>query len=248
MSTTNLLIILAVIGVGAAVAFIPSVRQLFRIRGGKIVDAGTTALEKEEDSYKQLVARLPKNRDAVARTKANAVIQERKLTDLQTKLEGLKKEYKLANDQNAPEATKTAIETDFANTKAAIENQATVAAEAKKVATEALTALEQTTKALAKFKDQIEADGNKVQLKEALELTAATRNELNDIKTQISGAGQASATIDRELETARAKNDMSKGSAVDQDRAALQEKAAASAARDELRASLGLDAPKGDAK
>ena len=140
MSTTNLLIILAVIGVGAAVAFIPSVRQLFRIRGGKVVDAGTSALEKEEDSYKQLVARLPKNRDAVARTKANAVIQERKLTDLQTKLEGLKKEYKLANDQNAPEATKTAIETDFANTKAAIENQATVAAEAKKVATEALTA------------------------------------------------------------------------------------------------------------
>ena len=247
MSTTNLLIILAVIGVGAAVAFIPSVRQLFRIRGGKVVDAGTSALEKEEDSYKQLVARLPKNRDAVARTKANAVIQERKLTDLQTKLEGLKKEYKLANDQNAPEATKTAIETDFANTKSAIENQTVVAAEAKKVATEALTALEQTTAALSKFKDQIEADGNKVQLKEALELTAATRNELNDIKTQISGAGQASATIDRELETARAKNDMSKGSAVDQDRAALQEKAAASAARDELRASLGID-PKGDSK
>jgi hypothetical protein len=83
MSTANLLILLAVGGLAAAVIFIPSVRQLFRIRGGKVVDAGTTALEKEQDSYNQLVARLPKNRDAVARTKANAVIQQRKLADLQ---------------------------------------------------------------------------------------------------------------------------------------------------------------------
>jgi hypothetical protein len=238
---TIALIIAAAIAAGAI--FSPKFRQMLRIRGGKAVDASTTALEKQQDSYDQLVARLPKNRAAVAQTKANAVIQQRKLTDLQTKLDGLKKEYKLANDQQANATTTTAIETDFAETKAAIEAQTAVATEAGNIANEALNALEQTTKALGKFKDQIERDGNKVQLKEALELTAATRNELNDIKTQISGAGQASATIDKELETARAANDMSKGSAVDQDRAALQEKAAASSARDELRASLGLDKP-----
>lgn len=246
MSTANLLILLAVGGLAAAVIFIPSVRQLFRVRGGKVVDAGTTALEKEQDSYNQLVARLPKNRDAVARTKANAVIQQRKLADLQKQLDGLKADYKLAHDQNATEAAMSAIESNFASTKAQIETQTAVATEANSVANEALTALEQTTKALGKFKDQIEADGNKVQLKEALELTAATRNELNDIKTQISGAGQASATIDKELETARAKNDMSKGSAVDQELAAIHEKAASSSARDELRASLGIsDKPEG---
>ncbi len=60
------------------------------------------------------------------------------------------------------------------------------------------------------------------------------------MKTEISAAGSASAEIDKELEIARAKNDMSKGSTTDQARAELAEKAAASSAGDRLRAKLAM--------
>ena len=100
--------------------------------------------------------------------------------------------------------------------------------------------LEETTKALGKFKSRIEQDANKVDLKASLEMAAAARQELKDIQTEISGAGQASAEIDRALEEARAKNDMSKGSTTDQAREKLAEQVAAAAGRDRLRAKLGM--------
>ncbi|MDQ5937072.1 MAG: hypothetical protein QG574_4431, partial [Cyanobacteriota bacterium erpe_2018_sw_21hr_WHONDRS-SW48-000092_B_bin.40] len=58
MSTLSIVIILAVAGVIAGAIFSPKFRQLLRIRGGKAVDAGTTALEKEQDQYKLLVGRI----------------------------------------------------------------------------------------------------------------------------------------------------------------------------------------------
>jgi len=227
--TITTLIILAVAAVAAGAIFSPKFRQLLRIRGGKAVDAGSTALEKEKDQYNQLVAKLPKQRDSVAKTKANATLAQKRLNELETKLGEIEGEFKLAESQKA----------DYAATEAAIATQKAVATEAASIADEALKALEETTKALAKFKSRIEADGNKVELTQALETAATARQELADIKTQISGAGQASAEIDRALEEARAKNDMSKGSTTDQAREKLKEQAAAASAKDRLRAKIG---------
>ena len=214
MDPITLIIGLVIVGVVAGAIFSPKFRQLLRIRGGKAVDAGSSALEKQEDQYNQLVAKLPKQRESVAKTKANATIAQKRLGELQTKLGEIEGEFKLAEAQKAPDDVTNAI------------------------ADEALKALEETTKALAKFKDRIAADANKVELTKALETAASARQELADIKTQISGAGQASAEIDRALEEARAKNDMSTGSTTDQAREKLKEQAAASSAKDRLRAKL----------
>ena len=242
MSTLSIVILLAVAGVIAGAIFSPKFRQLLRIRGGKAVDAGTTALEKEQDQYKQLVAKIPAQRDSVARTKAGAVIAQKKLGTLTEKLASIEAEYKQADAVKAPADVVAAIEADYTETEAAIEAQKKIASEAAAVADEALKALEETTKALGKFKSRIEQDANKVDLKASLEMAAAARQELKDIQTEISGAGQASAEIDRALEEARAKNDMSKGSTTDQAREKLAEQVAANAGRDRLRAKLGMGA------
>ncbi len=242
MSTLSIVILLAVAGVIAGAIFSPKFRQLLRIRGGKAVDAGTTALEKEQDQYKMLVAKIPAQRTSVATTKAGAVIAQKKLAALTTKLGAIETEFKAADAQKAPATVVAAIEADYAATEQAIEAQKVIATEAAQIADEALQALEATTKALSKFQSRIEQDANKVELKKSLEMAAAARQELKDIQTEISGAGQASAEIDKELEIARAKNDMSKGSSTDQAREQLAEQAAASAAGARLRAKLGMGA------
>ncbi len=242
MSTVSIALILTAIAFIGGAIFSPKFRQLLRIRGGKAVDAGTTALEKQQDQYQVLVAKIPAQRTSVATTKAGAVIGKNKLNALNTKLGDIETEFKQADAQKAPANVVAAIEADYAATEQAIEAQKVIATEAAQIADEALQALEATTKALSKFKDRIEQDANKVELKKSLEMAANARQELKDIQTEISGAGQASAEIDKELEIARAKNDMSKGSSTDQAREQLAEQAAASAAGARLRAKLGMGA------
>ncbi|MBP9091033.1 hypothetical protein KBI23_08390 [bacterium] len=242
MSTVSIALILTAIAFIGGAIFSPKFRQLLRIRGGKAVDAGTTALEKQQDQYQVLVAKIPAQRTSVATTKAGAVIAKNKLNALNTKLGDIETEFKQADAQKAPANVVAAIEADYAATEQAIEAQKVIATEAAQIADEALQALEATTKALSKFKDRIEQDANKVELKKSLEMAANARQELKDIQTEISGAGQASAEIDKELEIARAKNDMSKGSSTDQAREQLAEQAAASAAGARLRAKLGMGA------
>ena len=241
MSTLSIVILLVVAGIVTGAIFSPKFRQLLRIRGGKAVDAGTTALEKEQDQYKVLVAKIPAQRTSVATTKAGAVIAQKKLTTLTSKLSDIEAEFKQADAVQAPADVVAAIEADYAATEQAIEAQKVIASEAAQIADEALQALEATTKALSKFESRIEQDSNKVELKKSLESDAADRQELKDIQTEISGAGQSSSEIDKERESARAKNDMSKGSSTDQARQELAEKAAASAAGARLRAKLGMD-------
>jgi hypothetical protein len=244
MSNIAILAIVAAVAIAAGLVFSPKFRQLFRIRVGGAVDQGTSALEKEKDQYNQLVAKIPAQRNSVARTKAGAVIAQKKLSELTTKLAGIETEYKQADSVKADATVLEAIEADFAATEAAIAEQKKIADEAASIADEALKALEDTTKALGKFKSRIEQDANKVELKASLEIAASARQELKDIQTEISNAGQASSEIDRALEEARAKNDMSKGSTTDQAREKLAEQVTNNAARDRLRSKLGM----GDAK
>jgi len=241
MSTLSIILILGAIAFVAALAFSPAFRQLFRIRSGKAIDAGSSALEKQQDQYKLLTSRIPAQRNSVATTKAGAVIAQKKLNALTEKLTALETEFKAADTQKAPADVVSAIEAEYASTEAAITEQKTIATEAANVADEALKALEQTVKALAKFATQIERDSNKVELKKSLEIAAESRQQLNDMKTEISGAGAASAQIDKELEIARAKNDMSKGSSTDQAREEIAANAAAAAAGSRLRAKLGMN-------
>ena len=241
MSTLTIVLIIAA-AIAAGAIFSPKFRQLLRIRGGKAIDAGTTALEKQQDQYQVLVAKIPAQRTSVATTKAGAVIAQKKLATLTGKLATLETEFKAADAQKAPADVVAAIEAEYGETEQAIEAQKVIAAEAAQIADEALQALEATTKALSKFQSRIEQDANKVELKKSLEMAAAARQELKDIQTEISGAGQASAEIDKELEIARAKNDMSKGSSTDQARQELADKAAASAAGARLRAKLNMGA------
>jgi hypothetical protein len=240
MSTIAILAIIAAVAVAAGLVFSPKFRQLFRIRVGGAVDQGTSALEKEKDQYNLLVAKIPAQRNSVARTKAGAVMAQKKLAQLTEKLAGIEAEYKQADAVKADASVLEAIEADFAATEAAIEEQKKIAAESANIADEALKALEETSKALGKFKSRIDQDANKVDLRDSLEMAARARQELKDIQSEISGAGQASSEIDRALEEARAKNDMSKGSTTDQAREKLAEQVTNNAARERLRSKLGM--------
>jgi hypothetical protein len=114
MSTLSIVILLVVAGIVTGAIFSPKFRQLLRIRGGKAVDAGTTALEKEQDQYKVLVAKIPAQRTSVATTKAGAVIAQKKLTTLTSKLSDIEAEFKQADAVQAPADVVAAIEADYA--------------------------------------------------------------------------------------------------------------------------------------
>lgn len=242
VKTMNMIIEVAAvagIAIAAGAIFSPKFRQMLRIRGGKAVDGATTALEKETDQYNQLVAKLPAQRTSVAKTKANATIQQKTLDGLNTKLASLESEFKTADAAKAEASVVEAITSEYASVEAQIADQKKVVELAVSAANEAVKAYEQTARDLGKFKDRIAADGNKVDLADALKVAADARNEMRDMQSQISAAGSASAEIDKKLETARAELEMGNGSSTDQARARLQETAAANDAAARLRAKLG---------
>ena len=111
MSTLTIVLIIAA-AIAAGAIFSPKFRQLLRIRGGKAIDAGTTALEKQQDQYKMLVAKIPAQRTSVATTKAGAVIAQKKLATLTAKLTTLETEFKAADAQKAPADVVAAIEAE----------------------------------------------------------------------------------------------------------------------------------------
>ncbi len=154
-------------------------------------------------------------------------------------MEATKQKYATAKQLGASEAALDSLGADFTAATQAVVAQKAVVEAAVAASTEARNALEATIKAIQKFGDQVESDQNKAELTAALKTTADARQATQDINNQISQAGAAHHEVDRQLEEARAANELSKGSATDIELADLEEKAAAKSGRDALEASLG---------
>jgi uncharacterized coiled-coil protein SlyX len=226
------------LGMIASKNFRDRVLQTLRIKSNQALDKATTAHERQKDEYDQLVAKLPVQRAAVQKVMGNARIAQKDLDAKKADMARLEREYKEAKGLGASEAALDELATKFAAAETAVEEQNKVVTEANAAAAEARSALEATTKALGKFASRIEADGRKVELTEALKVSAEARQQARDISSSLTKAGEASRQIDKELEEARAANDLAKGTATEQELEQLREKAAAKSARERLEGKL----------
>src|SRR5262249_4496335 len=147
--------------------------------------------------------------------------------------------YKDAKGLGASEAALNELATKFAETEAAVEEQKKIVTESNSAADEARNALDATTKALSKFAARIAGDERKTAPAAAPRVSGEARQQAKDIASALSAAGAASRQIDKDLEEARAANELSKGTQTEQELERLREQSAAKAAREKLEGKLG---------
>ena len=230
---------LVLIGIGVLVALYlghAGFRQLVRVRTDKAIDAGTTAIEKQEDEYKRLRSQLTRQREAVTTVMARSRQSEKDLTAARAAVDAAENDYNMAEDMKASDETLDALATKWDDAKKNVDELATIATELKGAQEEAQEALADTIKSLEKFARQIEQDKAKDELTDALNISADARRQARSMNSEISKAREASRQVDLELEKARANNELSRGSKTDREMEDIREKAAAKSARDALRA------------
>lgn len=232
---------LIVVGAGCIIGF-PKVRQALRIRINGVVDNSTAPIERLEDNYKQLMAKLPAQKSAVVSAQASANQAKTDLAAATEKLTQLEARYKTANGLNASVEALAVLEQAYADQEAEIADLTTYAAEAAKIAAEALKALQSTTSSLKRFAKRIESDGRKAELTQAHKVANEVSTQLGEINSTLSEAGRASRQIDHDLEAARAEGELNKGTAAEQELANLETAQRTSSARDRLRQKTGLSA------
>ena len=235
MSIETILLILLV---GAVALYFghKGFQQLVRIRTGKAIKAGSTAVEREEDEYKRLLGLLPTQEEAVTSVMADSRIAEKDLKAAKDAEGVAEKAYYDAEDLKASEGTLDTLATAWEDAKKHTADMAAVATEAKQAQDEAREALDETTKALKKFEQQLVRDKAKEKLTKALNVSADARKHAADMQKQIGAAAEASREVDHDLEQARARNELTKGSAADRELKELRERSAAKSAREQLKA------------
>jgi hypothetical protein len=243
MDPITLIIVVVLGALAAGMVFSPAFRNkvltTLRIRSNAALDSATSPLEREKDEYHQLMAKLPGQRKAVQSVMATSAVAKKDLDNALAAVAAAEKDYKDAKALGASEAALNELAGKFDAAEQAVTDQKKVVEEANAAATEARGALESTTKALGKFATRIEGDERKTELAAALRVSADARQAANEINSSLSKAGEASRQIDKDLEEARAGNELSKGSSTEQELAALREKAASKSARERLEAKLG---------
>ena len=242
MITFNLttIIILAVVAVVVLYFTWPAFRQMLQIKGNKAVSGATTASEKQKHEYQRLTAQLNQQLDNVAAAQAGATTAEQDVTTAKAEVTKLTNQYKLATQANADEAVLNELASKVARAKTAVTTKEATAAEAAKVAHEAVEALDETREALKDFAGQIQDTEQKEALTRVLNTSAAASQSLRDIKDRLGAAGEASRQADADLAKARAKAGLSKGTATEQAISKIEKDAAAKAAREALDKELGI--------
>lgn len=242
MITFNLTTILVLAAIAVVVLYFtwPAFRQMLQIKGGKAVAGATKASEKQRHEHQRLTAELNRQLDNVASAKASATQAEKDVAAAEAQVVKLTGQYKIAVQGNASEDAKNTIAGNIAKAKASVTSKRAAANEAAKIAAQAVEALDQTREALKDFADQIQDTEQKEALTRVLNTSAAASQSLRDIKDRIGAAGDAARQADADLAKARAKADLSKGTATDQAIAKIEKDAAAKAAREALDKELGI--------
>lgn len=239
MDLTSILVIAAILAVVAFFVFNARARKGARIRLNDAADRMSTNIEKMEDDFEQLMAKMPAQRDAVTSVMARSTAAETALDDAEDLVADLKRKYVEGKANNAPE---TVLDTYADQWEAAKEDAAAkriIAEELDREEEEAISALEETTAALEKFETDIERARAKSELTEAIQIATDARRQSEAIKSKISRSGEAGRAIDHELEKARADRELSKGSRAEREVEAFEKEMKTKSARAALDALTG---------
>lgn len=244
MTTLQIILLGGASALAIAAVVSPKFRQMFRIWGNTAVDSATTDIQKREDDYGQLKAKLPGQQSAVADVMARATAADRDWKAADEHAQSLEAKYHRLKDK-ATEQQKKDLALAWTEAVAAANEKRTFAEELAKDSEEAVADLEATLKDMKKFASSIEKDKANNALADAKNIATAARRQAASMRDSISASSQASANIQHKLDKARAEAELSKGSKTDRDLAKLEQDAAADAA---IAALEGKGKPAGDTK
>ena len=208
-------LVVAAVVLGAI--FSPKFRQVLRIRGNEAVDNMATANERQRDRYKELMKKLPDQREKVTMIMARSTNADEELAEARKKAAELEAEALAADENGAPNSVVEELASDWQKAVEAVANKAKIAEELDAAESEARAALDETTEALKDFKTEVEQGEAKTELMEALKVSAEARRQNKSLKDSISAASEDAKAIDLALEQARADNELSKGTKAEQE-------------------------------
>jgi uncharacterized protein YukE len=234
----KMLIIVGIVAFAASFLYKPW-RELVSIRLGGLIKGSTSPAQKARLIYEQNKAKLPDTRTRVAKTMGQSAMAKRDVEARAADIEKLKKELVRANSVNADADVLAGIGKDYAKAKAALES-------AQSRYTESAQAAKEAQDALQEICDQLEEAGAKIEGMEAdhelaavLKENAKFRQESADMHSSLSDLGASMRDGKRELEEARAANQLSQGSSSDLARAKIARDSAAADGLAELQALIG---------
>lgn len=237
-------IILAVLGLGVVLYFTwPAFRQMLRIRGNDAVSKGTTAVERNKDRYRELKGKLPAQRTSVAECMATVDDITKDLGEAEQALVTIQGEYKTAKEMKASDVALDALGKQFEAGEAKIKKIKGRLAEAKGASDEAQKALDDTIEALQGFADRIEDSELATHLTQALETSAAAKQQAKDINDKLSEASEDFDAVEHDLNVARNLDKLADGSTADRELKDIKNKAKATTGRGKLDALTGGGTP-----
>jgi uncharacterized phage infection (PIP) family protein YhgE len=223
---------------GGGLAYGPS-RELIKIKLGGLIGKSSTPAEKARQRYEDSKKRMSELNVKAARTMGQASLNKKDVEDRAADMKRLLAELDKANKLAASDKVKSAIATDFAKAKKAYADAQSRAEESANTAKEAQDSLEEIKAQLEEANSAIEGMENDHELADILKENAKLRQETSSMHSSLSDLSSSMRTGKRELEDARALNELTKGSSTDVERAKLARQSAADDALAEMQAMLG---------
>jgi len=216
---------------------VKSAEQSARINAEEALKHTTTAVQREKDAVKQLAAKLPAQRERVAKIQSVVDATQRSLTEATQKRDGLKSKYETMKGR-VSDAALNAISEEYSQAKKDVTTLEGTLAEAKTNSDDAERELGDIERDLKKAEGNIKTDEGRAELAAMLRETAALRTEVDATKSTLSAIGESRSEIESDLDVARHQNENSKGSKTDREIADAQRQIDADAARKEIEGDL----------
>jgi len=232
-------IILGILGLvaGGALAYKPS-REYLQINVGGFFKGATSPAQKARLKYDNAKKDIPAIRAKVVKTMGARAMRVKDVQAQAAIIEKLKKELAQAQKIGANPEVLLGIGKDFAKAKAALTAAQARAEAATAAAKEAQDSLQEIVDQLEDTGAQIEGMEADHELAEVIKFNAGIRQQSNDMHSKLSELGEAMRAGQRELEEARAADELSKGKTSDVERAKIARDSAAADGLAELQAML----------
>ncbi len=235
MTGTTIVIVLAILGVVLFFAW-PAFRQLLRIRGGEVVSKGTTPVERNKDRYKQLKeALLPRSATSVAECMATVDDITKDLAEAQAAVVTIQGEStRPPRNCTGSKPPSTPSASSSKPPKPSRAHQGPPRAEATNASKEAQAALDSTVESLQAFADKVADSELNAHLTDAINTSAAAKQQAKDINDKLSEAAEDFDAVDHDLNVARNKAKLADGTAGERELKDIKTKAAAKSGRSKL--------------
>jgi len=230
---------------GGLYAFVPSFRELVRIRGGAAIKKGSTPVERNRKRLQDIIDGLPAQRALVASVMSAADAAERAAKDNITNTATALRKYQTGKRMGGTPEALAKLSGDW---KALKDNQPELERlwqEAETNAEDAQKDLERMLSDIAKEEANVKSDEAKSALAAAKRQSASFRTKINDMKRGIGEMAADRAAVQKDLDDARNLDELSRGSKVDREIQDIEERAAADDATSEIEAELARQSGQG---